>query len=86
MQNFEEFKARKRENRRKKRQLKAQLREQGISEAVPLGLGIDLSTSFVNYAINETCREIRSGDICPERAILLQQVISTKKKINPNLK
>lgn len=83
MQNFAEFKAKKRENRAKKRQLAAQLREQNTSKAAPLGLGINLSTNFMSYAINETIREIKSGDMSPERAPLLRQVISSKDKINP---
>lgn len=70
----------KRENRSKKRQLKHRLMLQSLTSRndIPIGRNIELATSFLRYAVNETNREFRNDMIDDGRKELLQEILSCR--------
>lgn len=78
-------KQRQREKRREKRRLEGQLKTQARSVVnnTPISVCKELDKSFLNYAVNETRRELRNGDIEPEREALLKKAIDLSRKLNP---
>ncbi len=75
-------KQRKRENRKRKRQLIHALKEQAKTQIneTPLSDCIEINKPFIDYALQETRREIRNGEIETERIELLLKVMELKKK------
>ncbi len=70
----------KRENRSKKRQLKHRLMLQSLTSRseIPIGRNIEIATSFLRYAVNETNREFRNDMIDDGRKELLQEILSCR--------
>lgn len=81
-------KLKKRENRRKKRQIRHQLIMQAKNNKgiAPVGKFVRLNKSFPEYVVSETKRELLNEMIATERAELLKKVIELKDKLNPKRK
>jgi hypothetical protein len=91
----EKGKLRKRGNRCKKRKLRHQLitqelamKAQNNGEVITPTIGryLNIGRDFNSYSIAKIKYEIRTGDIESARAILLDEIIKKRYKLNPKLK
>lgn len=74
---------RQRSQRREKRQIKAVLlsQSQGYDNCTPISRNINLPSSFGDYAIRETQRDIRKNLIEESRLPILEKAMELNKKI-----
>jgi len=78
-------KMRQRAQRREKRQLQTRLSKQSQENitTTPIGVFKNINTSFYNFSISETERDIKNGNVGRDRVPLLKEAIDLGIKIRP---